>query len=85
MPLFILEKGKALFHNTGASLIGMRIRYSYGVKSHRYDSYRREMLDQYRVNEYRATRGNRDDLVPYHVNIHHKGGSVWKVGAYKIK
>ena len=45
-----------------------------GMNSFRYESYRYEILDRYHVNEYRATRGNRDELIPvwksyqYHVN-----------------
>ena len=45
-----------------------------GVNSYRYDSYRCGISYRYHVNKYRATSGNRDELVPewksyrYHVN-----------------
>ena len=45
-----------------------------GMNSFRYESYRYDILERYHVNEYRATRGNRDELIPvwksyrYHVN-----------------
>ena len=35
-----------------------------GMNSFRYESYRYETLDRYHVNEYRATRGKRDELIP---------------------
>ena len=35
-----------------------------GMNSFRYESYRYEILDRYYVNEYRARRGNRDELIP---------------------
>ena len=35
-----------------------------GMNSVRYESYRYEILDRYHVHEYRATRENRDELIP---------------------
>ena len=35
-----------------------------GMNSIRFESYRYKILDRYHVNEYRATRGNRDELIP---------------------
>ena len=57
-----------------------------GVNSYRYDSYRCGISFWYHVNKYRATSGNRDELVPewksyrYHVNtpldsMHQQPGS----------
>ena len=52
-----------------------------GMNSFRYESYRYEILDRYHVNEYRATRGKRDELIPvwksyrYHVNAPSDKGS----------
>ena len=54
-------------HDIGTSLIPERKSRSgtvTGVNSHRYDSLRYEILCWYHVNEYRATRGNRSELVP---------------------
>ena len=34
-----------------------------GMNSFRYELYQYEILDRYQVNEYRATRGNRDELI----------------------